>query len=237
MSTGTGTAMSTDMEPEALHRLMAWLSPSYPVGAFSYSHGLEWAVETGWVGDAQGLSAYVSEVLREGGGRVDAVLLAHAHAAAAAADLGRLDAVVELGAAFRATAETALESHAQGQAFLSTTRRAWPDSRLEELAVVVRGRPLAYPVAVGMAAAGLPCAVVLVAYLHAFAANLVSAGVRLVPLGQTDGQRVLAGLGLVIAEVAALAERLPLEELATGAPLLDIASMRHETQYTRLFRS
>ncbi|ACY14252.1 urease accessory protein UreF [Haliangium ochraceum] len=225
------------MNPEALHRLMAWLSPSYPVGAFSYSHGLEWAVEAGWVGDAAALREYVSEAVREGGGHVDAVLLAHAHAAAAAMDLGRLDALIEFANAFRATAETALESHAQGRAFLRTTRQAWPDERLETLAGVVGGRLLAYPVALGMAAAELPRQPVLVAYLHAFAANLVSAGVRLVPLGQTDGQRVLADIGGLLADEAARAQRIPLDELSTGAPLLDVASMRHETQYTRLFRS
>ena len=240
MSIRTGTRTmdtSTPIEAEGLHRLMAWLSPSYPVGAYSYSHGLEWAVETGEVSNAATLAAYITEALQQGGGWVDAVLLAQAHTASATGDEARLEEVLALGAAFRATAELALESHAQGAAFLTTTRRAWPDERLEALARQLAGRPLAYPVAVGVAASRLPLSAVMVAWLHAFAANLVSAGVRLVPLGQTDGQRVLAGLSPVLTDVAARAPLQALGELATGAPLLDMASMRHETQYTRLFRS
>jgi urease accessory protein len=229
------TIMTTDA---ALYRLMTWLSPSYPLGAFSYSHGLEYAVEAGLVRDRAGLCDWVATAVAAGAGRSDGALLAAAWQAAAADDRPRLDAVVELAFAWRGTAETALESRAQGAAFLAATRSAWPHRLLDELALRQRGE-VALPVALGAAAAvhGVPLAAALTAYLHAFAATLVSAGLRLVPLGQSDGQRAIAELESVIAGAAHTILATPLDQIGTAAPLLDWCSMRHETQYTRLFRS
>jgi urease accessory protein len=222
----------------ALYRLMTWLSPSYPLGAFSYSHGLEYAVEAALVGDRDGLCGFVATAVRSGAGRSDGALLAGAWNAAAAEDRVALDELVELAFAWRGTAETALESRAQGAAFLATTRAAWPHRLLDELALRHRGE-VALPVAVGAAAAahGVALGATLTAYLHAFAATLVSAGLRLIPLGQSDGQRAIAELESVIAAAAADILATPLEQIGTAAPLLDWCSMRHETQYTRLFRS
>ncbi|MEQ8967413.1 MAG: urease accessory UreF family protein [Azospirillaceae bacterium] len=228
----------------ALWRLMAWLSPSYPVGAFSYSHGLEHLVTEGRVTDAAGLRAFVEAWLAAGGGRVDSVLFAAAHSAVVTGNETTLDEVIALAAAFRATAETAAESLDQGAAFARTTVAAWPSPALEA-AIARHGRAgLAYPVAVALAAAGtVPARPALIAYLHAGAANLVSAGVRLIPLGQTDGQRVTAALepAAVAAADAALAMAAEgsgaLDRLGTAAPVLELASIHHERDYTRLFRS
>ena len=223
------TTTSTDRR--ALQRLLAWFSPAFPVGAFSYSHGLEHAVEAGLVGDRDSLVDWLRALLRHGGAWSDAVLLAHAWRAAGEPD--RLAVVDELARALLPTAELALESLAQGEAFLRTTRAVWPEPAL----------PLAgevpYPVAVGVAAAAhrLPLAPVLTGCLHGFAANLVSAGVRLIPLGQSDGQRALAALEPEIAAAAAAAGTTDLDELGTATLMVDWCSMRHETQYTRLFRS
>ena len=235
MTAGTGTAMSTEA---ALYRLMTWLSPNYPLGAFSYSHGLEYAVETGLVGDRGGLLHWVATAVSTGAGRSDGALLAAAWRAAAAADQAALDDVAALGFAWRGSSETALESRAQGAAFLSTTRAAWPHPLLDALALRHRGEA-ALPVAVGVAAAAheVPLAAALTAYLHAFAAALVSAGLRLIPLGQSDGQSVVAALEPVIAASVAAVLETPLDEIGTAAPVIDRCSMRHETQYTRLFRS
>jgi urease accessory protein len=223
---------------DALYRLLTWLSPSYPLGAFSYSHGLEYAVETGLVRDRGALEAWVETAVSSGGGCSDGALLAAAWRAAEARDSPGIDAVAELAYAWRGTAETALESRAQGAAFLATTRAAWPHPLLDALALRHRGE-IALPVAVGVAAAahGVPLAAAATAYLHAFAATLVSAGVRLVPLGQSDGQRTIAALEPVIAGVVAAVLATPLDEIGTAAPVIDHCSMRHETQYTRLFRS
>jgi len=217
---------------------MTWLSPSYPVGAFSYSGGLEWAVEAGDIRDALTLAHWLESVIRDGSGFCDSVLFVHAHRAATTGDDSALFTVAELAAAFTSSRERFLETTAQGRAFFEATCAAWPCAALQRLAAAWKG-PLAYPVAVGVASAGHGIAVepAVAAYLQAVAANLVSAGMRLVPLGQTDGQRVIARIEPVIAAAAGRALACTLDEIGGAALRADIASMRHETQYTRLFRS
>jgi urease accessory protein len=217
---------------------MAWLSPAYPVGAFSYSGGLEWAVESGDVTDARSLQGWLAVVIQHGSAFCDAVFFVHAHRAIASPDDVGLRSVAELAAAFAPSKERHLETTAQGRAFVEATRAAWPCAALDRLTAVWDG-PVAYPVAVGVAAAGhdVPLAPALSGYLQAVVANLVSAGVRLIPLGQTDGQRVLAALEEVIAAATGRALEMPLDEVGGAAFRADLAGMRHETQYTRLFRS
>jgi urease accessory protein len=221
-------------DASALYRLMAWLSPAYPVGAFSYSHGIEYAVEMGHLRDAATTIAWLDDVIRFGAGRNDAIFCACAHRAAGRGDRDALAEVTGFAEAFSTTAELALETDAQGAAFLKATRAAWPTSALDLLP-----EGCAYPVAVGTAAAGHGIGLddTLVAYVHAFAANLVSAAVRLVPLGQTDGQRVTAALESAILATAAEAASLGLEDAGSATLMTDFCSMKHETQYTRLFRS
>jgi urease accessory protein len=212
-------AIITRMTDEpALYRLMAWLSPAYPVGAFSYSSGIEWAVEQGDIADAGSFKRWLTVLIESGSVFCDAVLFAHAHRAAAADDANALRTVAELAAAFVPSKERHLETTAQGRAFIEATRSAWPCEALDRFAAAWDG-PVAYPIAVGVAA------------------NLISAGVRLIPLGQTEGQRLLATLEPVVAVTAARALETPLDQFGGAAFRADIASMRHETQYTRLFRS
>lgn len=241
MATGTSMAIADRdpaLAPAALYRLMAWLSPAYPVGAFSYSAGLEWAVEAGDVAGAESLQGWISALLRHGSLACDAGLLAHAHRAAEDDDAAALVAVAELANALASSRERHLETTAQGAAFLAATRAAWPCAALDRLAAVPDGT-LTYPVAVGVAAAGhgVARAAALSAFLHASAGSLISAGVRLVPLGQTDGQRILAALEPAVAETATRAAAVALDEVGGAAFRADIAGMRHETQYTRLFRT
>jgi urease accessory protein len=225
-------------ESAALYKLLAWLSPAYPVGAFSYSGGIEWAVEAGDIRDAETLRGWLQVIVQDGSGFCDAVFFAHAYRAAAEPDDARLLEVAELAAAFTSSKERQLETTAQGRAFVETTRAAWPCPALDSFARHWNGA-IAYPVAVGVAAAGHGIALVpaLGAFLHAVAANLVSAGVRLVPLGQTDGQRIIAQLAPAVAATVERALDTPLDEVGGAAFRADIAGMRHETQYTRLFRS
>jgi urease accessory protein len=217
---------------------MAWLSPAYPVGAFSYSSGIEWAVDAGDIRDAATLRAWLAAVIADGSGFCDAIFFAHAYRAAAQDDDRALADVAALAAAFAPSRERHLETTQQGRAFFETTRAAWPCAALEHLAQAWDG-PLAYPVAVATASAGhgIALAAALGGFLHAVAANLVSAGVRLVPLGQTDGQRVTAALGSVVAATCERALTASLDEAGSATLRADIAAMRHETQYTRLFRS
>jgi urease accessory protein len=253
------------MTEPALFRLLAWSSPGYPTGAFSYSHGLEWAVETGEVKNLQGLLDYVTAVLSRGGGWVDAVLFAHAWRCAsvpagpnslattnAPADptpaptidptqAVDLDTLTQLAAAFRGSSETALESRQQGGAFLDVTRKAWPHPILDAFATrqAQSGTPIAHGIAVAVACAAheVALAPALHSYIHAVAANLVSAGARLIPLGQTQAQIAIAQLSSVITDIAGRAQATSLDDLGTAAPAIELCSLRHETQYTRLFRS
>ncbi|MET0279045.1 MAG: urease accessory protein UreF [Pseudorhodoplanes sp.] len=222
----------------ALYRLMAWLSPAYPVGAFSYSSGIEWAVEVGDIRDRATLIDWLSLMMSDGAGFCDAVLFVHAHRASSESAVKDLLEVAELAAAFAPSKERHLETTAQGRAFVQATRAAWPCEALTLLIENWNGA-IAYPVAVGTSCAGHGIAAdhALHAFLHAVAANWISAGVRLIPLGQTDGQRALAALEPVIAATAGRALHSTIDDIGSAAFRSDLASMRHETQYTRLFRS
>ena len=233
MRTATAMLTSTIMDDQrSLLRLLTWLSPSFPVGAFSYSHGLEWAVEAEEVRDRASLLAWVEDIVTSGAGRNDLVLLAEAWQAATAQDASRVSAVAELAVALSPSSERALETEAQGEAFRQAVGTAWPEATCE-----LQGVP--YPIAVGVAAAGCGVALTpaLTGYLHALAANLVSAGLRLIPLGQSDGVRILAALEAPILAQTEWAADSSLDDLGGFSMIADIASMRHETQYTRLFRS
>ena len=236
MRTATGTA--TSMAESPLLPLMVWLSPAFPIGAFAYSHGLEWAVETGQIADAATAQAWIAGLLDHGSGRNDAVLLAAAWRATMARDAEALREVAELAVALQPTRERHLEATTQGQAFLAIARASWPTPAFDMLAGAWDGE-VAYPVALGVGAAGhgLPLAPTLEAALLAFVANLVSAAVRLGPIGQTDGQRITAALLPRVRAAAAFAATAGLDDLGGAAWRSDIASARHETQYTRLFRS
>lgn len=224
------------MDSAALYRLMVWMSPSYPVGAFSYSHGLEWLVETGAIHDHRSLAAWIADLMVLGSGRNDAILFAESWRAANKPD--ELARIAELASAFAASAERTLETQMQGDAFCEVTRRTWTSPGLDRL-IARYPHPVCYPVAVGVAAAdhGIALGPALRAYCHGFAANLVSAGVRLVPLGHTDGQRVLKALEDCVEEAAAIGESKSLSDLSSITIMADLAAMHHETQYTRLFRS
>jgi urease accessory protein len=228
------------LSPATLQRLLAWLSPAFPVGGYSYSHGLEWSIADGTVTDAAGLEAWIGDIVRHGAGRSDAILFAHAWRAVTAGDAVALRDIVELAAALQPSRERHVEATAQGRAFLLAVSAAWPDERFAALvAALPWDVPVTYPFAVAMAAAcaGIPVEAATPAWLAAFAANLASAGVRAIPIGQTDGQRIIARLVPVIEAISAEATAATLDDIGGLALRADIASMRHETQYTRLFRS
>jgi urease accessory protein len=225
-------------EAAALYRLMTWLSPSFPVGAFSYSSGIEWAVEAGDIVDAASLRDWLGAMLADGSGFCDGVFLAHAHRAASARDDMALRDVVELAAAFVPSRERQLETSAQGRAFIEIARAAWNCEGLDRMISHCDGT-IVYPVAVGLvsAAHAIPLVPTLHGFFHALTSNWISAAARLVPLGQTDSQRVLASLEPVVVATAQRALTATLDDLGSATFRADLASMRHEAQYTRLFRS
>jgi urease accessory protein len=234
---GASSGMNAD-EAAALYRLMTWLSPSFPVGAFSYSSGIEWAVEAGDVTDAESLRDWLAAMFTEGSGFCDAVFLAQAHRAAWARDEASLREIAELAAAFVPSRERQLETSTQGRAFIEIARSAWACDGLDGM-VAACGSSMVYPVAVGLVSAGhaVPLQPALHAFLHAVVSNWISAGARLVPLGQTDSQRILASLEADVAATAKRALDASLDDLGSATFRADLASLRHETQYTRLFRS
>ena len=305
---GTTTNMATRAtsmaEPAGALPLLLWFSPAFPVGAFAYSHGLEWAVEEGSVRDAASLQGWIGDLLAHGAARNDAILFANAWRAAGRGDAVALAEVNALALALAGSRERLLETTGQGNAFVAAARAAWPcaalgllDSRqsdmsddlathatgtlsrvagegregaaqdgqkrmsatapsvsLRSTSPPLRGREIAhdlstsfqkhttdiaYPVAAAVTCAGhgIALASALDAFVLAFAANLVSATVRLGPIGQSDGQRVLAALLPEVTALAIEAATAPLDDIGDCAFMSDIASMRHETQYSRLFRS
>lgn len=239
----TITRMATSDKPKNGNKnsalpLLVWLSPAFPVGSFAYSHGIEWAFEAGDVIDAKSAESWIDDLIECGGPWSDAVLLACAHRAAVAKEYETLKGVSEFAAALAPSRERRLETMAQGEAFMNAARAAWGNKHFNT-ALAATGREVAYPVAVGVAAAAhdIPLRMTLEYFLLAIVSNFVSAAVRLIPLGQTDGTKIVASLTSRVREIAARAEKATLDDAGGAAIRSDIASMKHETQYTRLFRS
>ena len=208
---------------EALLTLSQWLSPSFPVGAFAYSHGLETGIASGQVHTAETLYEWLSDICIHGAGSSDLVLLKAAHTG------HPLDELDVMARALCPSAERLKETDLQGAAFVQTVNAVWH----------LNLPALTYPVAVGAAAAAreIPLDLTARLYLQAFLANLTSAAVRLVPLGQTDGQAVIARLAPQIEQTATRALQTPLSALSSAAFAADIASMRHEALQPRIFRT
>ena len=228
-------------EPLAFLRQQSWLSPAFPTGSYSYSHGIEWAVEAGYIQDRKGLVDWLEADLRYGSGRNESIFFMEAWRCAMNDDCRRLLKVSELAAAFRGTSEFALETSQQAKACLATLTCVWPDPLIEDLSVCLSDLRIA-PVfsvilGIGTARQHISAAFALPAFLQSYLANLVTAGVRLVPLGQTDGQLAIAELEAAVLAVAAQAEKATIHDLGSAAYMVDLASALHETQYTRLFRS
>ena len=205
-----------------LLRLTQWLSPAFPLGAFAYSHGLEQAIATGEAADGDAVAQWLGDILELGAGRMDAALLALTHRGEDAAQMAAL------ARALAPTRERWEETCAQGAAFARTVR-----------ALDIACEDAALPVAVGQAARALTLDTRVIAelYLHSFLSNLVSAAVRFVPLGQTEGQRILAGLHAPIAEQALWAADATLDDLGSSAVRADLGAALHEDMEVRIFRT
>jgi len=219
----------------SLVRLLQLSSPSLPVGGFTYSQGLEWAVEAGWVSNRSDLESWLAGLLRDGITHVDLPLLARLYRAAEADDGSKVAYWSDLLVACRESSELRAEERARGRAMVTLLKAlevprssCWRDA-------------LAQSQAAGFALAavqwGVPLREAAVGYTWSWLENLVLAGVKLVPLGQTDGQRLLLSLGREVGPAVEIGLNLSDEALGASAPAAAIAAGRHETQYTRLFRS
>ena len=225
----------------ALLRQQSWLSPAFPTGSYSYSHAIEWGVDAGQIHDRESLVDWLEADLCYGSGRNEAIFFIQAWRSATDDDCEKLLEIAELAAAFRSTSEFALETSQQATACLATLCRVWPDplrETLSELLSELRISPV-LSVVLGVRAAkqDIPATLALPAFLQSYLANLITAGVRLVPLGQTDGQLAIAELEPAVLAVASQAEQATIHDLGSVGFMVDLASALHETQYTRLFRS
>ncbi len=238
------TAVARGRDPDAcdgamdLATLMTLFSPAFPTGGFAYSHGLEAAVREGRVADAGAVRGWVEVLLARGSGWNDLVLMAQAHRAAADGDKEALAGLAELATALSGSAERRRETLTLGAAFLAAAR-PWIRAEGAGWPLSGEGAEMPLPVVAGAVAchAGLPLAGSLVAYAHNLSASLVSAAVRLVPLGQSEWVTVLRDLSPAVVANARRAAGSALDELGSAALVSDIAAMRHETLSTRLFRS
>ena len=223
--------MTQDRSVGALLRLLAWMSPAFPVGAFSYSGGLERAVEDRRICDAEGLQLWIDTSLTCGTLWNDAVLLVHAWRSHN--DAEALSGISELARALAGSAERYRETVLLGDAFVEAAK-AWPHAVFARLPTSPT-----YSVAIGAIAAAHDVGVedAAAAYLHSGVSQFVSAGIRLGVAGQRDGVSILAQLEKTVAVIAARAAISTLDDLGSATIIADTASMRHETQTTRLFRS
>lgn len=228
-------AAEDGMPPVAL---LAWLSPSFPVGSFAFSHGLEWAVEAGDIKDLATLTGWIGSLVRSGGCHNDAVVLSVCWRAMRDGDMAALEEANALAIGLSGSRERRLETVAQGNAFIEAVTAAWAAPGILKARGSISG-DITYPAAVGLAAAAhaIPLAATLQTFCLAVVQNLVSAAVRLNAVGQTDGQRTIAALLPVAQALALKAHGATLDDIGGAAFRSDIAALKHETQYTRLFRS
>lgn len=229
---GMAARIPTNMSPQRMNidpgilTLSQWLSPSFPIGAFAYSHGLETAIQGGQISTAEELTQWLEQVIARASGRNDCILLRAAHGCCDELELAEINATA---LAFASSAERRLETQLQGTAFCQTAAAIWGGERQD----------LVYPVAVGAAAARLNIDATLTSamFLQAFTSNLISVAVRAVPLGQTEGQSALAALTPLCQDIATQTALTTMDDLQSTAFLSDIAAMRHETLQPRIFRT
>lgn len=222
---GMGERMATPTDADIL-TLTQWFSPAFPVGAFAYSHGLEWAIDIGDVTNVDETEQWITDVLRHGGGWNDCLFLIEAYRSESAGDVACVD---QMCRAFAASSERLKETVLQGQAFCEIFGSVWGE-QLEGFT---------YSVAIGRAARlrKLPLKLTLQMYLQAFSSNLVAVAMRLVPLGQTDGHRLIRDFTSICTELSEEVISMGIDDLSSTSFIADIASMKHETQYSRIFRT
>ena len=231
----SGPASGSDL---ALARLLQLASPSLPVGAYSYSQGLEAAVEAGIVRDAPGAERWIGEVLAYSLARLEAPVWWRLHGAWCDADAGRAAHWNELFCSTRESAELRAETLQMGYS-LQRLLLEVGDFGAAALAQLRGVKDITFPAAYTFAVAQwqIPARSALIAYLWAWLENQVMAALKSVPLGQTDGQRLLFRLAALLPGIADEAAALADADLCNYAPGLAILCSRHETQYSRLFRS
>jgi urease accessory protein len=234
MLTRTDT-MNTEIQHQlALTRLLQMISPSLPIGGYTYSQGIEWAVESGWISDARNLSEWLGGLMRTNLHYLELPLLKRMLEAWAQSDSARLEQLNDTLLASRETRELRLEETNRARAFCDLLQSLEPEAL--QFQPILRRSQLAcfsfachrWGIDYELGAQGL---------LMSWLENLVLSAVKIIPLGQTAGQQVIFDLGGKIPAIVASAGTVDDEEIGASSMAAAIASANHETQYTRLFRS
>lgn len=226
------------MNNSALLTLLQLTSPALPVGAYSYSEGLESLIEGGWITTAGQLDRWLRESLATGSIAVEAAILRRAHRAWMAQDLNQLAYWNNWLSANRETMELQHQNWQMGRSLLKLLQDLYDRADWAEIQTAVGAEcnlAIAFAIAAGLGSIDENTAVL--GYLHSWASNLVSAGVKLIPLGQTAGQRLVLNLSESIVATCDRSATIPDDRLFSCSWGLSLASMAHETQYSRLFRS
>ena len=239
MEGNPGQVIVTEVSALSLMRLMHLASPTLPVGAYSYSQGLESAVDAGIVTDESGARRWITDVLTHSMARLEAPVFCRFYRAWGAMDIAAISHWSAWFLASRDSAEFRAETVQMGYSLARLLRELFPNDSLTPLLSPVAGADLPYPGALGAACVmlGTPLDASLGACLFSWAENQVLAAIKAVPLGQVAGQRLLFALEQPLLNAAATALVLKDHELSNWTPGLSLLSMRHETQPSRLFRS
>ena len=203
--------------------VMQWLSPAFPIGGFAYSHGLEWAINKGHVGNREQLQKWISDLLEYGSLKNDAILIKLVLQGSDPKEIN------ELAMALCPASERLSETQLQGGAFCKIMREVW-SLEIDDLTL---------PIALALAAKNesIDQNLVVPAYLHSFCSNLISVAIRLVPIGQTDGQKTLRELSpLILDSVRSVAE-VDIDDLGSKCFLSDVSAMQHEYLQSRVFKT
>tara|TARA_B100001248_G_scaffold129623_1_gene97190 strand:- start:147 stop:860 length:714 start_codon:yes stop_codon:yes gene_type:complete len=221
-----------------LHTVLTWFSPSYPIGSYAYSHGLEYAVEEGLVKDPQTLLGWIRDLLFFGTGYNDSIIINSIYDSVANDNCVEFDYISQIANAIKPTKEIALESYQQGVSFKNILMDVYSNSnltfylnRLDDC--------ITYPSVVGVAGGifEVEKKLLLHSYLHAFTSNILSAALRIMPIGQTEIQKIIFQMKGNVEEMTNKSLGLSLSDLGSSVFISDWASSKHQNQYTRLFRS
>lgn len=232
----TGDIRVTIMHKDiALIRLLQLVSPSLPTGSFSYSQGLEWAVDAGWVEDGPTLCSWIEDIMHQSLGRVDLPLLLFMHKACSQNNLKELEQLCDLLLACRESEELQQEEQNRGRAMAALLRGLEMLPAAKWSATIERSQLAGF--ALAASCWGIHAEMAGTGYLWAWLENQILTGMKIIPLGQTQGQQLLNKLASGIPPILEKGYRLPLDQVGASSPGLALASSFHETQYTRIYRS
>lgn len=229
------------MSNSAFFRLQQLISPSLPIGAFTYSQGMEWAVECGWIKDADDVYVWLDGLLESSVGALELPVLARLYHASQQQDHNAFSHWADTLLAWRETSELRAEECQRGQALTMVLDKlpdaaGWPELQETQWRDALAQTQLA-GFALACARWHVDLEQALNGYLWSWLENMVIVAVKLIPLGQSDGQRVLYRFSDQLAAITKQAMGLADDDIGSSSPAMAIASSLHETQYCRLFRS